>query len=194
MDFVWPSVINYNWDIHPVVNIFHAVDGKRVLKWMVDGGSLLIRVLVFDSNLSYLFPPLLPRLFPVASGQVVKMAPYIMIGIGISCVNITNASLLSPHKPVIPARKVVYTPRGGWSCGKKSCSDRSFVDRCLIYRRWMSSLRWCWWRRWWRWWRCLWGLVFMSCHRHTLLLSTHHHIWLAIAISLAPSFRIYVSY
>lgn len=135
MDFVWPSVINYNWDVHPVVNIFHAVDGKRVLKRMVDGGSLLIRVLVFDSNLSYLFPPLLPRLVPVASGQVVKMAPYIMIGIGISCVNITNASLLSPHKPVIPARKVVYTPRGGWGCGNKSCSDRSFVDRCLIYRR-----------------------------------------------------------
>lgn len=32
MDFVWSSVINDNWDVHPVVNIFHAVDGKRVLK------------------------------------------------------------------------------------------------------------------------------------------------------------------
>lgn len=32
MDFVWLFVINYNWDVYLVVNIFYVVDGKCVLK------------------------------------------------------------------------------------------------------------------------------------------------------------------
>lgn len=32
MDFIRLFVINYNWDVYLVVNIFYVVDGKCVLK------------------------------------------------------------------------------------------------------------------------------------------------------------------